>query len=332
MTVIVTPPADAWYPVAIASEVRDRPLARRLLGRPLVVFRAGDRIGVLADRCPHRGFPLSDGRSGPDGVQCPYHGWRFGPDGRCTATPGAKRPAGATAEAISSVVRDGLVWASLAPAAPVPKALPKPFGEAGQDAFWWSIAASRAHWIDAIENLLDPAHPHFIHPGLVRSAAHRRPAQVTVIQAEDWVEALYDEDRRNPAVVPRLIEGLRTRSIGRFFPPAVGQIAFDGPRGPRLTLTVIFTPEDADTVRPFAHFSTPRGLLPAGLKRAVLKLVHVPILAQDRKALARQAEALQGQPPQTPVIGPLDVLRPAIDELVRGGQLKPGVRQYQLDL
>ena len=62
--------------------------------RPLVLFR--DENGViqcLADQCPHRLAPLSDGRlatdpeTGAKRLECSYHGWQFGGCGRCTKLP-----------------------------------------------------------------------------------------------------------------------------------------------------------------------------------------------------------------------------------------------------
>ena len=48
-----------WHPVAISHELNDVPLATRILGEDLVVFRdGGGRVGVLERRCCHRGASL----------------------------------------------------------------------------------------------------------------------------------------------------------------------------------------------------------------------------------------------------------------------------------
>jgi phenylpropionate dioxygenase-like ring-hydroxylating dioxygenase large terminal subunit len=229
-------------------------------------------------------------------------------------------------------VRDGLVWVSLAPGEVEPPRLPAPVGRADHDGFWWALKPSRAVWVEAIENLLDAAHPHFIHTDLVRGGAPRHAVTVTVRQGEAWVEAVYDEAHRPTALIPRLLEGLRTSSIGRFSPPATGQISFEGAGGLRLAITVVFTPQSQDRVRPFAHFSTPRGVLPAWLKRAGLIAAHTPILAQDRRVLAAQCAVLEAFDHPAPAIGALDFLRPGIEALVKGETLKPGERRRQIYL
>ena len=53
---------DHWYVLCTSSELRTRPLARTLMGTPLVLFRnANGEPGALLDRCPHRNVPLSMG-------------------------------------------------------------------------------------------------------------------------------------------------------------------------------------------------------------------------------------------------------------------------------
>jgi phenylpropionate dioxygenase-like ring-hydroxylating dioxygenase large terminal subunit len=314
--------ADGWHPVATAKQVGAKPLARRLMGRPIVLFRSADGLAVLVDRCPHRNMPLSRGRVRGGQIECPYHGWRFGADGRCMATPGADEPATHGAQALPVMERAGLIWTTLAR---VPIAFPEPphpVGCEGFDSFLWPVRPSRAALVDAVENLLDPAHPHFLHAGIVRSGDLRQPVEVTVKLSAGFAEAIYVENARASALMPRLLEGLRTTSIGRFFPPTIGQIAFEGPSGLRLAITVFFTPEDATTNRPFAHFATPKGRAPAFLKEALLRVFHIPVLAQDRAALRAQTDNIETFGGPRYAQGPLDFLRPAIQALANGEALE----------
>jgi phenylpropionate dioxygenase-like ring-hydroxylating dioxygenase large terminal subunit len=85
-----------WQPVALVEEfdpklypsMQLRPLKSvRLLGEDLVLFRDADGSWGLMDRaCPHRGADLSFGRLDSleegGGLRCPFHGWKFAPDGR----------------------------------------------------------------------------------------------------------------------------------------------------------------------------------------------------------------------------------------------------------
>lgn len=78
-----------WY-LALpgASLNRGSTTAKTLLGEPLLIGRTNDgKVFALRDICPHRGIPLRHGSFDGEEVTCCYHGWRFAPDGRCTAIP-----------------------------------------------------------------------------------------------------------------------------------------------------------------------------------------------------------------------------------------------------
>jgi phenylpropionate dioxygenase-like ring-hydroxylating dioxygenase large terminal subunit len=324
--------AEGWFPIAGISELRGRPLVRRLMGRPLIVFQSNRGPAVLDDRCPHRNLALSQGRVRGGEIECAYHGWRFDGAGRCTLTPGAEQPAPHAAQSRPAVLRTGLIWTTLAdPPASFPEP-PFPLDADGFDTFLWPVKPSRARWLDAVENFLDPAHPHFLHAGIVRSGDTRHPVDVTVRVSGAHAEAIYVENTRTSALIPRLLEGLRTNSIGRYFPPVTGQIAFEGPSGPRLIITVFFIPEDHDRVRPYAHFATPKGRAPAWLKQSLLRLLNAPVLLQDRAVLRAQADNIERFGGPRYGLGPLDFLLPAIQRLAAGERPEPSEHQVRVRL
>ena len=275
---------------------------------------------------------MSEGRVRDGTLECPYHGWRFARDGVCVLTPGSADPARHGAEALPALARAGLVWTTLNPNPPPFPALPRPVDEAGYDTFLWAVRPSSARLIDAVENLLDPAHPHFLHSGIVRTDAARRPVEVTVRTTPCHAEAVYLEEAKPSGLLPRLLEGKRGVSIGRFFPPAVGQVAFETEGKLRLAITVFFTPESPQSVRPFAHFATPRGRAPAFLKEWVLRAFHLPILGQDRAALAAQRANIERFGAPKYALGPLDFLLPAIQRLSNGEVLDPSEQTFEVAL
>ena len=76
-----------WYPIAFECDLEDdAPYAFTLLGTPLVFWKnkksgASDdapEYSCVADMCPHRLAPLSEGRINDKGeIECGYHGWTF---------------------------------------------------------------------------------------------------------------------------------------------------------------------------------------------------------------------------------------------------------------
>ena len=80
---------NSWYVAAWDREVGRKPLARTLLGEPVVLFRTeGGRGVALEDRCCHRQLPLSMGKVEADNLRCGYHGLLFDSSGKCIEIPG----------------------------------------------------------------------------------------------------------------------------------------------------------------------------------------------------------------------------------------------------
>jgi nitrite reductase/ring-hydroxylating ferredoxin subunit len=83
------PIPNGWFALLEESELT--PGAVRSLhcfGRELVAFRSAvGGISVLDAHCPHLGAHLGGGRVVEGSLRCPFHGWRFGGDGRCVEVP-----------------------------------------------------------------------------------------------------------------------------------------------------------------------------------------------------------------------------------------------------
>ncbi|MGE3272375.1 MAG: Rieske 2Fe-2S domain-containing protein, partial [Chloroflexota bacterium] len=66
-----------WHPLAAVSQVEKEPvLAVKLLGEHLALYRAPNgELGLMSERCPHRGASMAYGIPENEGLRCPYHGW-----------------------------------------------------------------------------------------------------------------------------------------------------------------------------------------------------------------------------------------------------------------
>ncbi len=72
-----TGPGD-WQAVASAADIDDEsPYAVSAAGVSLLVVKQAGRVHVLANRCTHRGAPLSDGPVDRGCITCPWHGSVF---------------------------------------------------------------------------------------------------------------------------------------------------------------------------------------------------------------------------------------------------------------
>jgi phenylpropionate dioxygenase-like ring-hydroxylating dioxygenase large terminal subunit len=322
--------ANGWYPVAYSDEVSTNPYAVSLMGHPLVIFRSGSGIAILEDRCPHRNVPLSKGHVESGLIACPYHGWEFAGDGRLTKVPGAPTCPAVTARTFPVLEHLGLIWTTIS-AAPAPfPALPAAFEDSHYDGFWWHLSASEARMLDAIENLLDPIHSYFLHPGLVRGRGRWNPMRVDFTAGAWGCEARYTEERKALTLLQRLSEGNRTHSYGRYFAPAIVQIAFEDKKGMTATISVIFSPEDENRTRTYAHFSTRKGLAPAWLKRWFIRGFHTAVIAQDRAMLRHQSRTIHHFGGPQFKTGPNDWFGPVIWRLVNAQEQPDEVRTIDL--
>jgi vanillate O-demethylase monooxygenase subunit len=117
---------NAWYVAAWADEVSDKPVARRILGEPVVLFRdEAGKAAALLDMCCHRGAPLSCGKVVSNGLECGYHGMVYAGDGACVHIPGQVHiPAKARVQSFPLVEKDALLWVWLGdPAAADPSTI-----------------------------------------------------------------------------------------------------------------------------------------------------------------------------------------------------------------
>lgn len=108
---ISEPVTDAWVCVTPQSNIPLREgRAIQLGGHEIAIFNLGDRVLAVANRCPHRGGPLSDGLLADGVVVCPLHAWKI-----ALASGNVERPAGREACVATYAARleNGLIYVAL---------------------------------------------------------------------------------------------------------------------------------------------------------------------------------------------------------------------------
>ena len=91
----------------------------------MVAFRGHDgRVGVLDERCPHRGVSLTLARNADCALTCIFHGWKIDADGNVVDVPAepaerreafAKRVKADTIRRMSAPACCGSGWAKAYP-------------------------------------------------------------------------------------------------------------------------------------------------------------------------------------------------------------------------
>lgn len=230
---------NAWHVVYRSADLGEGEVRKvRLLGEDLAIWRWQGRVMAWMDLCIHRGARLSMGWVENGQIVCPYHGWRYDCDGRCTyipAHPDLPVPEKARTFTYHAEDRYGFVWVCM--------------GEPGKD------IPALAEWDDAdfvnvhtgpypfkanaprvVENVLDVTHFPFVHADMLGES--REPDKVGDYKV--WMDE----------------EGLHTSPI-----PVFQRVA-DHSRTPKHTTYTFWCPgpvigylmKGIDEKRRFSHF------------------------------------------------------------------------------
>ena len=330
---------ESWHLVALSKDVKiGCAIAREVIGMPIAIFRTREGIGALIDRCPHRNYPLSEGRVVNNSIECPYHGWRFGLNGQCENVPGCSLNDTNSDRLKAQMVRikekHGGVFVCLSTEGPDEPDLPPLMGDKNLDHFWWKQGTWVGSSFDAIENVMDPFHTNFIHHGFIRRHDQRLPVKLQVNCFERSIEMVIEQTRPDYGIMSRALEhGGRAQSRTRYYPPTTVQACWEGKEKLTLCVTAFFTPVNENSFSPFACFTTPKGAAPAWLKEMLIRLFLAPVIEQDKKALERQYEVIKHFNAPRYTQGPGDILGNRIHKLYTNETLSVGSEEkYEVTL
>ncbi len=193
-----------WYPVTWASKVTDTPTALTLCGNKITLVREGSDIFALADRCPHRGVPLSLGsKQFPGTLSCAYHGWTYGlSDGvlKAVITDGPDSPICGKVNVRTYPVeqRLGLVWVYVGSPGQEPPPLDDQLPEElvhNPVTVGGRIDPRTGNWRFAVENGYDEGHAKYLHRTSTWRLFKTMPTwNVTrIVERGRWIYRVQDE-------------------------------------------------------------------------------------------------------------------------------------------
>jgi phthalate 4,5-dioxygenase len=181
-----------WIPVVPSSHLPEpggKPLRIRLLGEDLVAFRLRTgAVGVVGAYCSHRLAPLYFGRIEADGIRCPYHGWKYAPDGTCLEMPNIP-PAFQFCDRVKhpahpAIEHGGVVWTYMGSAAEAPPLPEFEFAMVPEDQRHFRLFHHECNYLQALEGGIDPTHVMWLHspydPADAAIAAAHQPSQQRV--------------------------------------------------------------------------------------------------------------------------------------------------------
>jgi len=177
---------NLWYVAAWSTEMEPgKPLARVIIGEPIVIWRDGlGELVAMDNRCPHRLAPLSKGRFDGDTVQCMYHGMRFSKTGECLSVQGSDEPpSNCSIRTYPVVEKNDWVWIWMGdPNQADEKLIPDAFGLDNEGYAMIEDAIDYdAHYELINDNLCDLSHLDFVHETTLGAAT-----------GQVWSEDSYD--------------------------------------------------------------------------------------------------------------------------------------------
>jgi phenylpropionate dioxygenase-like ring-hydroxylating dioxygenase large terminal subunit len=172
----------SWQYVGHAGEVSEPGsfFATNVGGIPVVLVRdREDTLRAFLNVCRHRGSVVCEGSGRRETLQCPYHAWTYGLDGRLITAPRSKQEGGIDASELGLVQLRLETWGPLIFVSPGPEAepleqfldgLPERIADAGIDLdalrfLQRSESELDCNWKISAENFLECYHCPTAHPG-----------------------------------------------------------------------------------------------------------------------------------------------------------------------
>lgn len=310
---------NAWYCAGWSTDLtmgRDALLARRIAGESVVLYRKPDGVAVaLDDRCRHRQAPLSLGRKEGDALRCMYHGWKFGPDGRCTEIPGqAKVVQDAAVRAYPVVEKNDWLWVWMGDPALADEALI--CHSVGPSSLEWDMRTAHigvnTNYRLEIANLTDLTHVAWVHAGTFGGTTAyseiRSKQTVTArgldteiwargVPAPTFAQHLFPPEARfdlhfdvNFTVPCNFILKFKVFTAGS---------ATEGPSNGQLLLDTFssqaVTPRDGESVDYYYSWGAKRGSTAPGLVDLLIEANHAAFL-EDKRVLEGQFQRMKEKP------------------------------------
>ncbi len=221
---ITTQLSASWYVALRSEELKQKPVALKMFGQPLVAWRDKTGRAVVMERyCSHVGGNLADGRVVDGCIECPFHRWRYDSAGACVHVPGHCQevpklepiPPTARQSIYATAERYGYVWVwygTKVPLFPIPELPSADVGNKDYLNLKFSLD-TKTSVLRIVENFYDAQHA---------EAVHRLPITAFKLSVlEDWRQS---QDMEALARAGAWFGGNMEFQVNRYFGP-IGMIS-----------------------------------------------------------------------------------------------------------
>jgi 5,5'-dehydrodivanillate O-demethylase oxygenase subunit len=167
-----------WHAIATVQDLDQDPVRPvRLLSEDLVLYRdESGKMGLVGNRCAHRGISLAYGIPQENGLRCAYHGWTYNQQGQVVDMPFEPACLPLKINAYPVQEMGGLIWAYMGPE-PAPL-LPR-FESYVREDINRSVLIKElpCNWVQCMDNSMDPTHFEHLHGhyGNYYNRSHGKP-------------------------------------------------------------------------------------------------------------------------------------------------------------
>jgi phenylpropionate dioxygenase-like ring-hydroxylating dioxygenase large terminal subunit len=237
-----------FHPVLPAKDLGKKPKRVYVDDEAYVLFRSGNGITALLDRCSHRFAPLSKGQVRGGRLECPYHGWTYDSDG-VVRTPSHPDRVKCQVPRFQVAERHGVLWLGNEDAKL--DNLPSLGFDGYREAGYFNMAFDAPFHV-ALDNFSENEHTPWVHTRFGWPADRSTEIEFSCEQEEDSIKVSYAGPQR-PTVLGRLY-GLHPDDRyhndweTRFDPPRTHyQLSWTGTDGKRCGFSawvvIYFVPE-----------------------------------------------------------------------------------------
>ncbi len=291
-----------WYVAAYSKDLKEKPLACKILDEPIVLFRNKEgKASALVNRCPHRNVFLSKGRVISGNIQCPYHGWEYNSEGKCVFIPslceGEKIPGSAVAQNYQVIEQQNLIWVWLGDREPTENEKPFEIPNYNYDSWgytWLKPTIIKNSVNNLIENFIDCSHTGYIHGGLFRTPASHL-ASTFIKRVNTGVVIDIDEETNNKdSVFAKILLGKDSKVAhqDQFILPSIVRVGYSIGEKRHIIGYQICTPVEDFVSNVFVCVTWKLGWLTTFIKPMVNK-IGLKVLEQDIWILEDQAAIIK---------------------------------------
>lgn len=315
-----------WYIGCLSSELKPNTALRRIIyDMPIAIFRDKDqKPAALLDRCVHRGAQLSLGYCDEGHLRCPYHGWKYDPQGHVVEIPseGQGHCRGKHQQRSFPVVeQDGAIWIWMGESAPLQETPPWRFPNQ-KEKYWchyFMITDFENEVTHLVENFMDVPHTVFVHSGWFRDR-QMTPVPMTVDVQNGQVNVTYHQPQDSIGYTRFLINPLNQpmTHTDRFIYPNLTRVDYNFGTSSSFIINSQCTPVSTMKSRVYTYIAF-KALNYAVLLKPLMQFYTRRVIEQDVEIMKNQGDNLKMFPDTPFRSSDADELHLAIEKIRRYG-------------